>query len=370
MKKLILAAALFVAACSTESTPVADTLNPADFKTTIDGKSVELYTIEGNGIVAQVTNYGARLVSLFAQDREGNYQDVVWGHDSIDAYLNATDKYSGPIVGRYGNRINKGRFYLDGKEYQTEINNGVNHLHGGSTGFSEQVWECVEKSKNSLLLKYVAADGEGGYPGELTITVRYTTTADAGLHLEYSATTDKPTVINPTSHCYFNIDGSSTSILPHQLQIKSSRFTPTDDGLIPTGEIATVAGTPLDFRKITAIGDRIDTDYEPLKFGAGYDHNWIFDIQSEGIAQVTLYSPASGIVMEMYTDQPALQFYSGNFMDGVDTGKRGDKHNYRTGIALEAQNYPDAPNHSSFPSSVLRPGEKYTQSTTYKFSTK
>ncbi len=370
MKRFLLTVTLFCASCSSEQViPIADVLDPADFESSIDGKEVKLVTIEGSNIVAQISNYGARLVSLFALDKEGNYQDVVWGYDSIDGYVNATDRYSGPIVGRYGNRIDKGRFTLDGVEYQTDINNGENHLHGGAEGVHAQVWEFVEQNDSSVMLKYVSPDGEMGYPGEMTLTVRYTATYDTGLRLEYSAVTDAPTVANPTSHCYFNIDGHSSSILDHQLQIMADRFTPTDSGLIPTGEIASVENTPLDFRTLTAIGKRINVDYEPLEFGAGYDHNWVFTTQSEDIAQATLYSPHSGIVMEIYTDQPALQFYSGNFMDGVDVGKRGDKHNYRTGIALETQNYPDAPNHVNFPNSVLRPGEEYTHKTTYKFHT-
>ncbi len=370
MKKTVylLALTALVASCAPEKKPEMALLNAKDFEATVDGKEIELFTIKNNDIAAQVTNFGARIVSLFALDKDGEYQDVVWGYESIDAYLKATDKYSGPVVGRFGNRIGKGQFTLDGREYQLSINDGENHLHGGAGGFSTKIWDAKQLNDSTVTMSYFSADGEEGYPGNLTITLTYTATADCALKLTYSATTDQTTIINPTSHAYFNLNGTSDNAMEHTLMIAADSFTPTDKGLIPTGEIRSVAGTPLDFRAATTIGERIESDYEPIVFGGGYDHNWIFSKQSLEHPQVRLYSAKSGIEMIMYTDQPAVQFYSGNFMDGIDTGKRGDKHNYRTGVALEAQNYPDAPNHDNFPSSVLKIGETYTQTTIYKFS--
>lgn len=327
-----------------------------------------LFNITNKNIAVQITNFGARLVTLFVPDKAGSYRDVIWGHESIADYMAAGDQNSGPIVGRYGNRINKGKFTLNGKEYQTTINDNGNHLHGGIGGFSTKIWCAKQLSDSSVVMSYTSADGEEGYPGEVKIDVTYTATSNRSLRIDYYATSDAPTVINPTSHAYFNLTGSSTDAMSHTLFINADSFTPTDAHLIPTGDIWQVEGTPMDFRTANTIGDRVNSDYEPIVFGGGYDHNWIFTNRGLGTLRATLHSPESGISMDLYTDQPAVQFYSGNFMDGKDVGKRGDLHNYRSGIALEAQNYPDAPNHPNFPSSLLNPGEAYTQVTIYSGS--
>lgn len=315
--------------------------------------------------------------ALWVPSADGGFRDVVWGFEKIGDYIASLDNYCGPIVGRYGNRIGKGRFTLDGREYRLTINNGENHLHGGSGGFECRVWEAEEftspEGDPALALSYHSPDGEEGYPGNLDITVTYTLTRSNELKIDYSATTDAPTVLNPTSHVYYNLHGTTAhSTDSHLLTIHASRFTPTDAGLIPTGELLEVEGTPLDFRTPRTIGERIDDrSYEPLRFGNGYDHNWVLDnYRPHEIAPAAeLYEPATGIRMRILTDQPGLQFYAGQGMDGRETGKRGDRHAFRTGIALETQNFPDAPNHPNFPSAVLRPGEVYSQHTVYAFET-
>lgn len=345
----------------------------SNFQTKIDGKSTNLFTLKNkNGVVVQITNYGARVVSLWVPDRKGNFQDVVWGFESIAEYLNSTDIYCGPIVGRFGNRIDKGKFQLNGTQYQLTINNNENHLHGGTNGFYSKVWDAKSvkiEGNEALEMTYFSKDGEEGYPGNLTIKVTYILTKDNGLTLIYSATTDKTTIINPTSHCYFNLSGTSkNTILDHVLFINAQKFTPTNEGLIPTGELRDLKDTPLDFNTPTAIGARIDTEYEQLVFGKGYDHNYIINKPMGSYEKIaTIYSPESGVSMIVSSDQPGLQFYSGNFMKGDLLGKRGDDHNYRTGFALETQNFPDAPNHSNFPSAVLEPKQTYKQTTTYTF---
>ncbi len=348
-------------------------LQAKNFQTKVDGKSTNLFTLKNkNGMTAQITNYGARVVSLWVPDRKGNFQDVVWGFETIAEYLNSSDIYCGPIVGRFGNRIDKGKFQLNGKQYQLTINNNENHLHGGTNGFYSKVWNAKSlkiKGNEALELTYFSKDGEEGYPGNLTIKVTYVLTQDNGLKLIYSATTDKTTIINPTSHCYFNLSGTAkNTILDHVLFINAQKFTPTNEGLIPTGELRNLKDTPLDFNTPTAIGARIDSNDEQLAFGKGYDHNYCINKPIGSYEKIaTIYSPESGVSMTVSSDQPGLQFYSGNFMKGNLLGKRGDDHNYRTGFALETQNFPDAPNHSNFPSAVLEPKHNYTQTTTYTF---
>ena len=348
-------------------------ISSSNFQTIINGKSTNLFTLKNKkGMTAQITNYGARVVSLWVPDRKGNFQDVVWGFETIAEYLASSDIYCGPIVGRFGNRIDKGKFKLNGTQYQLTINNNENHLHGGTDGFYAKVWDAKSvkiEGNEALQLTYFSKDGEEGYPGNLTIKVTYILTEDNGLKLIYSATTDKTTIINPTSHCYFNLSGTSKStILEHVLFINAQKFTPTNEGLIPTGELRNLKDTPLDFNIPTAIGDRIDSKYEQLLFGKGYDHNFIINKAMGSYEKIAeIYSPESGVLMTVNSDQPGLQFYSGNFMKGNLLGKRGDDHNYRTGFALETQNFPDAPNHSNFPSSVLEPNQTYTQTTSYTF---
>ncbi len=379
MKKLTLAAAamMLLAGCCGEKTKKGqpEPLDKTAFETTFDGKPVSLYTLENaSGAVLQLTNYGCRMLSLWVPDRDGNFRDVIWGYESIVATL-AGDVNSGPVVGRYGNRIAKGRFTLDGIEYQLNLNDGPNQLHGGPKGWASQVWDAVrftdEAGNPAVRMTLVSPDGDELYPGTVTISVTYTLTPQNEVVLDYSATTDAPTVINPTSHAYFNLHGTANeSTNSHVMTINADAFTPTDAGLIPTGEIRPVESTPLDFRTPTVIGARIDSDYEPILFGKGYDHNWVLNKPEP--CKVTLaaevYEPATGIAMKVYTDQPGIQFYSGNFMDGTDKGKYGEVHNFRTGIALETQHFPDSPNHAHFPTTVLCPGETYTQHTVYAFS--
>lgn len=356
-----------------QKTNTSKEIPAVNFQTQVDGKTTNLYTLKNKkGMTAQITNYGARVVSLWVPDRKGDFQDVVWGFETIAEYLSSSDIYCGPIVGRFGNRIDKGRFELNGTQYQLTINNNENHLHGGTDGFYAKVWDAnsVKIDGNEALeLTYFSKDGEEGYPGNLTIKVTYILTEDNSLKLIYSATTDKTTIINPTSHCYFNLSGTSkNNILEHVLHINAQKFTPTTEGLIPTGELRDLKDTPLDFNTPTAIGDRIDSKYEQLLFGKGYDHNFIINKPMGSYEKIaTVYSPESGVLMTVNSDQPGLQFYSGNFMKGNLIGKRGDDHNYRTGFALETQNFPDAPNHPNFPSAVLQPKQTYTQTTSYTF---
>ena len=340
-----------------------------------DGREVYLYTLKNSsGAQVQIINYGARVVSLTMPDRNGNFADIVTGYDSLKSYVH-DNSYFGAIVGRYGNRIDKGKFTLDGKEYQLTINDGRNSLHGGKIGFFKAFWnaEPVESKEGpSLKLSLVSPDGDEGYPGTVTATVTYTLTNNDELKIDYTGTTDKPTIFNPTHHSYFNLSGNfDNTILDEKLFIDADSTTPVNNELIPTGEIAPVENTPMDFRKPTAIGSRINDDNEQIKFGRGYDHNWVLNNYKKGIVRevASLYDSTSGRFMEVYTDQPGLQFYSGNFLNGV-AGKNGAVYKYRTALCLETQHYPDSPNKPNFPSVVLRPGEVYKQTTIYKFSTK
>ncbi|MCD7969553.1 MAG: galactose mutarotase [Alistipes sp.] len=380
MKKLFLLPLAVLAVACGENAPKTtgvELLSDEAFHVHKDGKHIGLYTIQNeNGMTAQFTNYGARIVALWVPDAQGNFRDVVFGYDGIAGYMSDTEDNTGPVVGRFGNRIAKGQFTIDGNDYQLETNNGENNLHGGSTGFAYQVWDAHETQTNdgnpAVEMIYRAVDGEGGYPGNLDITVVYSLTPDNKLVIDYQAVTDAPTVVNPTSHAYFNLHGSAkNSSLSHVMMINADGFTATDEGLIPTGQIVPVEGTPLDFRTPTPIGERIDEDYEALNFGRGYDHNFVLNTGGNlNVPAVEVYEPATGIVMTVYTDQPGVQFYSGNFMDGSNVGKRGEAFDFRSGIALEAQNFPDAPNHENFPNSILRPGEVYTQQTVYAFGVK
>ncbi len=383
MKNLfIIAAAAALLACGSNPQPANNgpVLFEANaFDTVLKGKPVSLYTLQNaNGMAVQITNYGARLVDLWVPAADSTFKDVIWGYESIAGYLSSSDKYSGPVVGRYGNRIGKGKFSIDGKEYQLTTNEKGNQLHGGKGGFSTKVWDAKELTdadgNPAVEMTYVSPDGEQGYPGTLTLKVTYSLTPDNKLVLRYEATTDAPTILNPTNHAYFNLHGTSAqSTNSHILQINADAFTATDKNLIPTGEIVPVEGTPLDFRTPMAIGARLDTlTYEPMIFGGGYDHNYVLNKPEAGALSeaAVVYEPATGIVMTVLTDQPGMQFYSGNYMNGKDVGKRGDIHNRHTAIALETQNFPDAPNHENFPSAVLRPGETYTQTSIYAFSVK
>jgi aldose 1-epimerase len=345
------------------------------FGTLEDGGKVTLYTLTNpSGAEVRIINYGAIVVSLKVPDREGQPRDVVLGYDDLAGYVKDKD-FFGSTVGRYGNRIAAGKFTLDGKTYQLDLNNGPNHLHGGAHGFYKKLWkgEAVKgKDGPGVKLTYVSKDGEEGYPGTVTLTVTYTLTRENGLRIDYLGTTDKPTLLNPTHHSYFNLSGDPThTILDEDLTIDADKTTPVGPGLIPTGKLANVAGTPMDFRKATKIGARVDAKDEQLDLGKGYDHNWVLNHYTKKLRRAAeLYDPTSGIVMQIVTDQPGLQFYSGNFLNGTIHGKKGVAHKHRTALCLEAQLFPDAPNHSTFPSAVLRPGQRYHQTTIYQFSTR
>ncbi len=342
---------------------------------TVDGKEVFLYTLRNNsGMEARITNYGGIVVSLLVPDKSNRTGDVVLGYDSLSSYLKATP-YFGAIVGRYGNRIGRARFTLDGKEYTLNANDGVNTLHGGLKGFDKVVWDADESTpatKAALSLSYLSRDGEEGYPGNLKAGVVYTLTDSNELRIDYSATTDKPTVLNLTHHSYFNLAGAgSGDILSHEVMLNADRFTPIDSGLITTGELKPVEGTPMDFRTPTAIGARIGVADDQLRFGRGYDHNWVLTRSGDGLSLAArVAEPTSGRVMEVWTTQPGIQFYSGNFLDASNIGKGGKAYAYRTGFCLETQHFPDSPNKPSFPTTVLRPGENFTSTTIYRFSTR
>lgn len=344
-----------------------------------DGRAVDIYTLRNeNGMTLRITNYGGTIVSWTAPDRNGVYQDVVLGCDSLSGYLHGTP-YFGAIIGRYGNRIAKGNFTLDNNTYNLATNNIGNHLHGGIKGFDKVLWDAQivdtdTPSNPTLRLKYYSKDGEEGYPGGLQAEVTYTLLKDNALNIHYEAITDKPTVINLTNHSYFNLaDAGKTTILDQELVLNTPMYLPVDSTLIPTGELRPVKGTVFDFSKPTKIGARInDTSDIQIKYGLGYDHCWITARSNSGTPEniASLYDPASGRLMEVLTTEPAVQFYTGNFLDGTVIGKGGMPYKHRTGLCLETQHYPDSPNHPAFPSTVLRPGEKYQSTTVYRFSVK
>ena len=342
-----------------------------------DFDSIKLYTLENESdMMVSVTNYGAIVTSIIVPDRNGKRADVALGYDRVEDYINAVDKpYFGAVVGRYGNRIAKGEFTLDGKTYSLLKNNGENHLHGGAIGFDKVVWTVDEYVEGkSLTLSYLAKDKEEGYPGNLQLKITYTLADDNSLVVDYHATTDKATPVNVTQHTYFNLKGEGQgTILDHKLMLNAKKFTPVDESLIPTGEMPTVAGTPFDFTTSKAIGRDIGQQNEQLVFGLGYDHNWILDTdgkEDELSLAAQVLEPSSGRVMEIYTTEPGIQFYCGNFLDGRLKGKSGKPYVHRGGFCLETQHFPDSPNQPNFPSTILKPGETYDSKTVFKFSTK
>jgi len=350
-------------------------LQVSDFGKTKDGLAVSRYVLANRkGLEAVVITYGADLVSLKVPDRHGEVADIVLGYDNLEGY--EQDKsFFGASIGRYGNRIARGTFTLDGKLFHLPINDGPNSLHGGGQGFNKKVWTAADHSRPDaqvLELTYVSPDGEAGYPGTLKVIVTYTLPAEANeLRIDYSASTDKNTVINLTNHSYFNLSGvPAKDILGHQLLLHASAFTPVDSTLIPTGELRTSRGTPFDFTKATAIGARIGQNDEQLKFGKGYDHNWVLDKTAKPGLKVAaeVFEPTSGRVLEILTTEPGVQFYSGNFLDGTVRGKNGQSYGHRTGFCLETQHFPDSPNHSNFPSTELRPGKTYRSTTILRLS--
>ncbi|MGH9755958.1 MAG: aldose epimerase family protein [Blastocatellia bacterium] len=348
------------------------TLKKEDFGKTADGQSVELYTLTNrSGVEVRITAYGGIVVSLKTPDRNGKMDDITLGFDTLDEYLKG-HPYFGTLTGRYANRIAKGRFTLNGVEYKLAVNNGENHLHGGIKGFDKAVWKARQvpvKDGVALELTHLSRDGDEGYPGNLSVRVVYTLTDKNELRIDYSATTDKDTVINLTNHSYFNLAGQgSGDILSHQLTIKAKSFTPVDATLIPTGELRSVKDTPFDFTQPTAIGARVNQDDEQLKFGGGYDHNFVINGQTGILRQAAKVSePTTGRVMEVWTTEPGVQLYIGNFLSEMK-GKGGKIYNKRHGFCLETQHFPDSPNKPSFPSAVLKKGGQYQTTTVFKFS--
>ena len=367
---LTISGAAWLAGCVTDNTSTAN-VSRAPFGKTKDGIPVDLYTLRNSkGIEAKISNYGGLVISLKVPDRNGHLEDVTLGYDNLDGYLKETP-YFGALIGRYGNRIARGKFTLNGQSYTLATNNYPNALHGGLKGFDKVVWEpkvIMSLEGPALQLTYFSKDGEEGYPGTLTVTALYTLTENNGLKLAFSATTDKDTVANLTHHSYFNL-AAKGDILGHEVTILADRFTPVDSTLIPNGELRPVTGTPFDFRKPTAIGARIEQPDEQLKFGGGYDHNWVANKPMGQLGLMArVYEPTSGRVMEVYSTEPGLQFYSGNFLDGTITGKRGWVYKFRNGFCMEPQHYPDSPNQPNFPSVVLKAGQVYSNVIEYRFS--
>jgi aldose 1-epimerase len=349
------------------------------FTDVVDGQPTALYILKNKqGAAAAITNYGARMVSLLVPDSKGVLTDVVIGYDSIGKYVHQPESYFGAIVGRYGNRIGKARFQLNGKTYTLAANNGPNSLHGGKKGFAARVWTAIQLAPNSVQLSYQSKDGEEGYPGNLKVTVIYTLTDSNAISISYQAATDKATVLNLTNHSYFNLNGQgSGTITDHLLQLDAETYTPVDSTLIPTGKIEPVAGTPLDFRQPMAIGSRINDNSEQLKYGKGYDHNFVLNSKGDSIAgggglrpAATVRGDRSGIVMHVFTSEPGVQFYTGNFLQGSNPIKNGKKDDYRSAFCLETQHYPNSPNEPSFPSTELAPGKVYHSTTVYQFGVK
>ena len=371
-----LAASLAMPVLAEKSAEMAKPMEKKVFGTTADGKTADLYTLKNkNGMQVSITNFGATVVSIMAPDKTGKMADVALGYDDLAGY-ELNKNYLGVLVGRYGNRIAHGKFSIDGTEYTLAKNNGDNSLHGGIKGFNKAMWEAKDVSKGgeaAVEMKYVSKDGEEGYPGNLSVTVVYTLTNKNELKIDYSATTDKKTVVNLTNHTYFNLAGQGNGdILKHELMINADTFTPVDSGLIPTGELKKVEGTPFDFRKATAIGARVDANDEQIRLGGGYDHNFVLNRQkATGLSLAARVSdPASGRTMEVWTTEPGVQFYTGNFLDGSFKGKGGSVYQKRTALCLETQHFPDSPNHPSFPTTLVKPGEKYHTTTVYKFEAK
>jgi len=359
--------------CATRPKMSQGTIRQRLFGHLPDGRPVTLYTLVNNkGARADIMNYGGIVVRLYMPDRNGHYDDVVLGYDHLEGYL-TNNPYFGAIVGRYANRIAKGRFVLDGKVYQLATNDGPNHLHGGIKGFDKRLWKArpfMSADGPALELKYFSRDGEEGYPGNLQVTAVYTLTDENELRLDFTAVTDKPTIVNLSHHSYFNLACEGT-ILDHQVMIVADAFTPVDATLIPTGEIRPVEGTPFDFRKPTPIGARIHEDDIQLKYGRGYDHNWVIrkPLGTLGL-MARVYEPKTGRIMEVLSTEPGLQFYTGNFLDGTIVGKGGRRYVHRSGFCMEPQHYPDSPNKPHFPSVVLRPGQVYRNTIIYRFRAK
>ena len=373
MKKLCVwaVAALLMAACTPKAEKATDSgLLQSNFQMEVNGKKTDLYTLRNkNNMEVCITNFGGRIVSVMVPDKDGQMRDVVLGFDSIQDYVSKPSDF-GASIGRYANRINQGKFTLDGTEYQLSQNNYGHCLHGGPQGFQYRVFDAVQPNPQELELTYVAEDGEEGFPGNITCKVLMKLTDDNAIDIRYEAETDKPTIVNMTNHSYFNLDGDAARNEAHLLTIDADYYTPVDSTFMTTGEIAPVEGTPMDFRTPTPVGARInDYDFVQLKNGNGYDHNWVLNTKGDVTRKcATLESPLTGIVLDVYTNEPGIQVYAGNFLDGSLTGKKGITYNQRASVCLETQKYPDTPNKPEWPSAVLRPGEKYMSQCIFKFS--
>ncbi|MEJ7693719.1 aldose epimerase family protein [Daejeonella sp.] len=345
----------------------------AAFGDSLMGKQIKMFEIRNNkNAKATFTNYGARIVSLLVPDKTGKPTDVVVGFGSIQDFLKSGDSYFGATIGRYGNRIARGKFIIDGVEYSSSINNGLNTLHGGKNGFQSVVWDAKQRSKNTIVFTYLSKDGEEGFPGNLNVKVSFSLTDNNEIKMEYEATTDKKTLVNLTNHAFFNLNGEgSGTILKHLVNINADTYTPVDAGLIPLGTLSPVKGTPFDFNSPTTIGEKINADDVQLKNGKGYDHNFVLNKAKSGLNYAaTVVGDITGIRMDIYTEEPGLQFYTGNFMRGKNRLKNGTKDDFRTAFAMETQHFPNSPNQPSFPSTVLNPGDKYHTVSVYKFSVK
>lgn len=377
MKKLIMmvaSAAMFFSCASKQAEQDVILFDAEDFQTVVDGKETSLYTLKAGDLVMQVTNFGGRVVSLWVPDKDGKYEDVVLGYNNIDSYINNKgERFLGAVVGPYANRIADGTYTIGEETYNFPKNNNGQTLHGGLKGLDMVVWDVESVNDSTLVLSYLHADGQEGMPGNLKIYMTYALNADNEFKVDYTAQTDKATHVNISHHSFFNLKGEGNgTINDHVLYINASNTTPVNKVLIPSGEIADVTGTPFDFRQPKAIGTDLEVENEQLANGGGYDHNWVLDRKTDDHMELaaSVYEPASGRFMEVYTDQPALQFYGGNFFDGTTEGKYGRALKFRESIALETQKYPDTPSHDNFPSTLLNPGETYTHSCVYKFSVK
>ena len=372
MKKFLsaLTLCLVLASCTGKNDEIV--LFPeSDFNIEVDGKDVSIYTLKAGDIVMQVTNFGARVVSLWTPDRDGHYEDIVLGYNNIDNYLdNPGERFLGAVVGPYANRIAGGTYSIGGETYNFPLNNNGQTLHGGLKGLDMVVWNVDSVDEDSIVLSYLHPDGQDGMPGNLNIVMTYTLTPENEFRVDYVAETDKATHVNMSHHSFFNLKGEGNgTVTDNVLVINASHTTPVNEVLIPSGEVAPVEGTPFDFREPHAIGERIEADDQQLRNGLGYDHNWVLDRKTPDQLEfaASVHEPASGRFLEVYTDQPAMQFYSGNFFDGSTTGKYGKALRFRESIALETQKYPDTPHHEHFPSTLLNPGEKYTHTCVYRF---
>ncbi len=374
MKRIfcVIAACAAVLSCSKKKEVIL--FDASSFETVVDGKDVSLYTLKNGSLTMQVTNFGARVVSLWAPDKDGGYDDIVLGYNNIDNYLNNPgERFLGAVVGPYANRIAGGTYTIGNNVYEFPKNNNGQTLHGGLKGLDMVVWDVFAADDSTLVLSYTHPDGQDGMPGNVEILMTYTLTGNNEFKVDYLAQTDKPTHVNISHHSFFNLKGEGNgTINDHILYLNASATTPIDDVFIPSGEIADVTGTPFDFRQPKAIGQNLEMENEQLRNGAGYDHNWILDRKTDDALELaaSVYEPASGRYMEVWTDQPAIQFYGGNFFDGTTCGKYGKPLRYRESIALETQKYPDTPHHSNFPTTLLNPGEDYTHTCIYRFGVK